>query len=440
MGWLAERFGLERLKGAEVVLPTDDFFPGAYEGTLDDARRMMEHLCGPMRIDPARVDLRLIPDDRMAGVGGYYRRSERRGQPLIRIAESLLTNPQVLAAALAHELAHELLHGSGLLDATVADHEWVTDLLPVYLGIGLFAANSTLHEEYHTEGQLSWWVIGKRGYLPARVFGYAMALFAFMRGEQAPSWAKYLRRDAATALRGGLRYLHKTGDSLFHPDTTPVKRTQSTATETAARLRSGTPSARLAALWEIQEHRWNTPECLAAVLESLDDRDEALSGEAARTLARFGAEAASAVPRLRAALWAASTDTRAAAASALGTLGPPAHASVPELCMLLDYRHRSVFCAAAEALSRLGVSLETRAIARLLEGLEAALRECDYPLIDVAAQALLAATVDPERFIRQHFAGRDRSLEQLALDSLAEQRAKEASSEQPGDQTAGESA
>lgn len=44
MLWLVERFGLERLRLAEVILPTDDYFPERYRGTSKDARRIFERL------------------------------------------------------------------------------------------------------------------------------------------------------------------------------------------------------------------------------------------------------------------------------------------------------------------------------------------------------------------------------------------------------------
>ena len=64
---------------------------------------------------------------------GHYVHGE---QSVIRIAKSQLAEPARLIATLAHELAHELLLGGGLLSASATDHEWVTDLLPVYFRFG----------------------------------------------------------------------------------------------------------------------------------------------------------------------------------------------------------------------------------------------------------------------------------------------------------------
>jgi hypothetical protein len=252
MRWLADRLGIDRLLKAQVILPTDEHFPDPYHEDLESARRIMHRLCGYMCVDPSAVQLEVCSDEQMPAAVGHY--DHQSGPRTVRVAESQLADPEKLAATLAHELAHEILLGGGLLSGDVPDHEWVTDLLPVFLGVGIFAANATIHEHTHRMGAYGWWRMSKQGYLPARLFGYALALFAFMRGEHSPEWANNLRLDASSALKGGLQYLHRTGDTLFHPDTIREPRRTPTMQEVVERLRTGTPSVRLAALWDIQEH------------------------------------------------------------------------------------------------------------------------------------------------------------------------------------------
>jgi hypothetical protein len=165
-----------------------------------------------------------------------------------------------------------------------------------------------------------------------------------------------------------------------------------------------------------------TPNCLQAVRACLDDRDPAVSGEAARALAAFGAAAAPALPRLRQALAAADADTRAGAAYALGELGLERAITVQELCALLGDREQQVFSTAARALAQLGVPLDARSVQRLLAGLETALVDCDYATVDTVTRTLLAVSADPEQCLRDYFVGRDEELARLALGSLEEQR------------------
>jgi predicted nuclease of restriction endonuclease-like RecB superfamily len=61
--WLEEQFGVERLRTCPVVLPRPEFFPGAYHGSDEDARRMLDQVCEFMGIDPAAVELSLYEDE-----------------------------------------------------------------------------------------------------------------------------------------------------------------------------------------------------------------------------------------------------------------------------------------------------------------------------------------------------------------------------------------
>jgi HEAT repeat protein len=418
MRWLADKFGIDRALKAEVVLPTEEYFPEPYQPTPEDARRMMERLCGYMGILSADIQLEVCQDVQLSGAFGHY---DNTGRPVIRIVESQLADPQALVATLAHELAHELLHGKGLLTAEVEDHEWVTDLLPVYLGVGVFAANATISEDHTRVGDVSWWSMARQGYLPARIFGYAFALFALMRGEEEPPWAKHLRLDAAAAVQEGLRYLRKTGDSLFHPDTIRASRRPRTAWELIERLQTGSPSVRLGALWEIRARPVHDPDLVQAVIHLLGDQDRAIPGEAARTLAAFGAPAADALPLLTRALAVGYPDTRAGAAYALGALGLDPEAVVPELCAALQDSDRRVVAVAVRALRGFGPRSEM-AIPGLLAVLRAALIECEEALIRELAVTLLAITPDVKRHLREHFNERDPELRRLALDALNEQK------------------
>ena len=188
--------------------------------------------------------LEVCDDVQLPGATGHY---DPQSGGMIRIARSQLSDPISLAATLAHELSHAILLGGRLISPDVPDHERVTDLVPVYLGVGLFAANSTVQEQELTTGTYSGWRAGRQGYLPGRVFGYAMALFAFMREEWYPPWAGSLRDDVSAALTQGLRFLRRRGDSLFGPQTIARPRGTPTAHETIDRLRTGTPTVRASA-------------------------------------------------------------------------------------------------------------------------------------------------------------------------------------------------
>jgi hypothetical protein len=403
MVWLAAQFGIERLRRAKVILPTEEFFPGDYRGTPADAQDLLGRVCGYMGVNRRSLRLEIRADEKMPGAAGQYEPGT------IRIAESQLREPIALVATLAHELAHDVLLGGGHLTRTEPDGEWVTDLLPVYLGLGLFAANATVQETHERVGNLSWWSVGKQGYLTSQVYGYALALFAFMRGEtRVPSWGECLRPDALESLRDSLHFLDKTDDTLFHPDTIRFCDRPRSVRESLRQLRTGSPSARIAALWELAKAGPDAEESVNDICRCLLDRERDIRAEAAETLGAIGPAARAAVPALVDALKDRHDAARQAAARALGRLGDQPDVVVPELSGLLDDGESDVVQAAAEALTAFGSAAAT-ALPHMLAALKNALIECDDT--DVFMAALQAIVPDAEQQIRRFFSTADPELQ-----------------------------
>lgn len=431
MRWLADHFGIERLLRARVLLPTDEFFPEEFNGTEEDARRLLNRLCGYLDIKPDGIQFEICPDVQLPGALGHY---DNTDQATIRIVESQLADPQSLVATLTHELAHELLLGGKLLSPDAVDHEWVTDLLPVFLGAGIFAANATVKESYQTSGNRHSWRIRKQGCLPLQIFGYAMALFAFMRHEEDPKWATHLRLGVLAALKAGLRYLQETDDTLFHPDTIRKKRQLLPARELANRLRTGSASVRLSTLWEISQEKMTDQSAITAVTACLADRDPVISAAAGGTLAALGPAAAPALPQLVAALSSRHEQTRAGAAKALGVLAQKPEIVVPELAPLVDEADDTVAIEAATALRQFGRPAESAA-PQVLAALTSALIDCRFAVGAALAGTLAATSADPDGLVREYFAERDPELCERALAALDELRTGQ--SEQPAMDDAG---
>ena len=222
--WLAEKFGLESLWDAQVILPNDEYFPDAFDGSVDSAETMFERVCEYMLVDSARVELRFYTEARMKpvigsvmthdGSAGLYEQGWRQK---VSVEMSMLEDPLALAATMAHELGHVHLLGDGHISPDVEDHEPLTDLLTVFFGLGVFTANSVIRESNWQGAGMEGWSVGRLGYLTAEMYAYALALFAWARAEHAPSWSKHLRLDVRSPFKKNLRYLIATKDSDFAP-------------------------------------------------------------------------------------------------------------------------------------------------------------------------------------------------------------------------------
>jgi hypothetical protein len=173
---------------------------------------MLDRVCAYMDIEPAIVDLSLYQDRNPVYEGGRRRGTAGLYHPdgdtfRIWVEAANLDDPLAMVATMAHELGHVHLLGHGRISDEAEDHEPLTDLLTVYLGMGVFTANSVLREHYWNAGQMSGWSMGRRGYLGMPAYGYAFARFARARAEDGAPWVRELRLDVRSAFEHAMRFL-----------------------------------------------------------------------------------------------------------------------------------------------------------------------------------------------------------------------------------------
>jgi hypothetical protein len=223
--WLAEEFDDHAFNGRRIVLPTPEFFPDPYDGSKRAVRALVDRVCGYMDVVPDLVALRFVSDagkiwlvneagQYLPHAAGTYQ--EGHGKFIIRIDESGLGEAMGLVGTMAHELAHARLLGESRIMGDSYDNELLTDLTVVFFGLGVFLANTPRNWD---SSYKKWPAtnLNKPEYMTSPMFGYALAHLAWFRGEEKPSWVKFLEWNARPDFRQGLRYLLKTGNSGFKP-------------------------------------------------------------------------------------------------------------------------------------------------------------------------------------------------------------------------------
>ena len=412
MLWLVERFGLDRLKNATAILPTREYFPEPYEGNEDSARICFDRICQYMQIDKDSVRLEIVDDELMPGSAGLYL---QRTKSNVLIARSQLGQPPRLLATIAHELAHELLLKGGHLSAETQDHEFVTDLLPVFLGLGIFAANATLVSKSWSEGQMEYSQFSKQGYLSSIVLGYALSAFAFLREEKKPHWATHLRTDARVSLHQGLRYLYRTGDTIL-TDTAHAF----TTAELIERLGHRSATFRLASLWTVTELVLPDDELFTPVCRCLNDSDCEVQAVAITALGSFGARAHRAIPDILNASWNGKRALRVVSIETLGMMTSESAEIVPGLMVNLKSTEPEIVSASAAALGRFGIAAES-AVPQLFASLEhwASVNEDDVVVQIVAT--VRAIRPDAGKLIGSYFERRDADVRRHVMRVLREQ-------------------
>jgi hypothetical protein len=223
--WLAEEFDDHAFNGRPLVLPTPEFFPDAYDESKRAVRTLLNRVCGYMDVAPDLVALKFVADAgkiwlvNEAGAylphtAGTYEEGERKF--IIRIDKSGLGDAMGLVGTMAHELAHVRLLGESRIGRDAYDNELLTDLTVVFFGLGIFLANTPRN----WDSQYKKWPntrLHKPEYMTPPMFGYSLAHLAWFRGEDKPTWAKYLHLNARPDFKEAARFLFKTGQSSFKP-------------------------------------------------------------------------------------------------------------------------------------------------------------------------------------------------------------------------------
>lgn len=226
MLWLVDQFGSEVLCQAEVILPTEEYFPDKYLGTQISVEKVVWRVCEYMGVEPSTIRVQIYAEQRdvlpegsplyhgvrrqHAGTAGMYRTAGRskmgRRGGIVAIEASKLKDPPSVVATAAHELGHHIL-SERKLPRDALRLEYLTDLVPVFLGLGILTSNVAFQFSQWQRANAHGWEASRQGYLSEEMYGYALACFAWMRGEEKPEWSKYLTLNIRTYFKRGLKYL-----------------------------------------------------------------------------------------------------------------------------------------------------------------------------------------------------------------------------------------
>jgi hypothetical protein len=224
---LGNLLGAHRLLEATVMLPIPEHFPDPYDRSELALQRLFGRVAEAMQVDPAEIEVTLFysGSDKTgdlvpfysgsdSGAGGLYFHNPEI-KPHISINENQLGNPSTLIATLAHEIGHVILLRPGLVDRDKEDMEPLNDLLTIFLGLGVFTANSAFQFQQHMDNYSQGWSAKRLGYLSEEILGYALARFAYERNEVKPGWASFLSTNVATYFKRSASYLSANQTRLF---------------------------------------------------------------------------------------------------------------------------------------------------------------------------------------------------------------------------------
>ena len=225
MSWFINQFGADTFHNLPTLLPAAEHFPFPFDGTQKTAFNGLTLLCDRMNVNSEDINLEFYTDqlfklnldsvypiyantaqNEVHSTGLYFGKDE--GKYTIALENGLLSHPFKLIATLSHELGHIKLLGEARL---IENDEYVTDLLTVFFGTGIFNANASYLEE-KTAYSFAW---SRSGYFSQQEWGYALAIYAYMREDDNPDWIKHLTLNIQSDFKKSFRYISDNPDKIF---------------------------------------------------------------------------------------------------------------------------------------------------------------------------------------------------------------------------------
>lgn len=173
---------------AKVVEPTAEDFPDPYDKSPESVENLFSRVCWYMGVNRGGLELEIFPDETAelreilpswSGDGtrpsGLYLQAHEQekanddgdGRMVVAIRSTMLNDPMSLVATVAHELGHVILLGRELISPKTPDHEPLTDLVTVFLGLGVFTANSATRFMQFQDNRHIGWSTQRLGHLPS---------------------------------------------------------------------------------------------------------------------------------------------------------------------------------------------------------------------------------------------------------------------------------
>jgi hypothetical protein len=225
--WLLRNFGgYERFKSTQLITPTAEFFPESSlqgpdvaQSVFDKVRSLVGMSTWPCQLEPQdpdnddndaatsgiRADGALIDAARLPRGAFTYLEQDGIATALIGYDPALTKNPMDLVATFAHELGHYLLNCAR--EAPPGGWEIIelaNDLTAVYLGFGIFSANSAFQLGQFGQSASAGWQGNRQGHLSETSLLFALALFTRLTNVDAALVKPHLRENLVGIFDGAL--------------------------------------------------------------------------------------------------------------------------------------------------------------------------------------------------------------------------------------------
>lgn len=176
---------------------------------LDSSKiRVSIHSNPPSMIPNEGSILPLITDAETPAPAGIYFDKDADGVYDISFADNFCSSEDEAVAVVFHELSHVKLAGE--TDPELND-EYLTDLAGLFFGGGVFLTNASFSFQKGMYG----WGYRSAGYFNQEMWAYALAVMAYLREEEAPSWAEHLNTTSRRDFQEFREWISNNEDQMF---------------------------------------------------------------------------------------------------------------------------------------------------------------------------------------------------------------------------------
>ena len=216
--WLTRNYAAStKLNKVRLVLPKEGFFPADGEQGHALALRIFARIKVYADINDWPVDLEMGASLQQKSrsllqvrggaeaLGTFEAAAGNR--MTIRYAPELLRSPQALIATLAHEVGHVIIASAPEEPICEPDEiEFLTDLAAVWLGFGVFLANTAFTFQQWRDDAMGTqgWSSERQGYLPENDLVFALALFLSVKQLDPTEAGSALKPHLASVLKKAL--------------------------------------------------------------------------------------------------------------------------------------------------------------------------------------------------------------------------------------------
>ncbi len=220
------------LADRSLMLPTAEFFPESKKGYGTQAQHLFDLIkdqFGFNVLDNFELEGHVgRPPTSLGGVAmvqthgqmacGTYQNIPgglNRAREIIRYDTGMEDQPNRLIATFAHELSHALHHRSReFLHVDDDLYELFTDLTAIFMGYGIFLANTRFEFSQFSNGDTQGWQAQGAGYLPEADMVFATALFMRIKNISMERAMPHLKPRLQKMLKKAWRQLDRHMDEV----------------------------------------------------------------------------------------------------------------------------------------------------------------------------------------------------------------------------------